>query len=350
MRKLAILLLLFAVPALACTDFQVKARDGSVLISRSMEFALPLKSALVTIPRGQTIVSRTLDGKKGIEWTSKYGFLGINAFGMQQAVLDGMNEAGLSVEFLWFIGSKYQEPVPGKFLAITDLALWMLGNFKTVDEVEKEIRKIKIVGVYVPQLKQVPGFHAAVHDASGKNLVIEFIDGKTMIYDNPLGVMTNRPTFDWHLTNLRNYLTLKPNDSQSIKLDGVKIDSTGAGNGWFGLPGDWTPPTRFVRAALFVNNAPKPKNAREALVLSEHILDTVDIPYGLINTGMNMFELTQWSIIKDLKNKVLYFRSYENHQLKKVDLKKLDLAPGAKIKSYPLETVGVPEDVTGQLK
>jgi choloylglycine hydrolase len=337
---------------LACTDFQVRARDESVIIGRSMEFAIDLKSEIALFPRGITHTSVNEKGVKGISWTSRYAFLGVDAFGEQEAILDGMNEAGLSIEFLWFPGSKYQEAVPGRFIAVTDLAPWILGSFSTVDEVKEEIAKVNVVGIYVPQLRQAPGMHAAVHDARGNNIVIEFIDGKTMIYDNPLGVMTNRPTFDWHLTNLRNYFSLKPEDITSRRLGRIKLDSTGAGNGWLGLPGDWMPPSRFVKAAYLVHSAAPVRNAKEALNFAQHVMNTVDIPFGLVKehlAGRTIYGYTQWVIFKDLTNRVLYYNSYQDPALKKIEMKKLNLMPGAEIRTIPIEGESTVPDMTGQL-
>lgn len=338
----------------ACTDFQVRSADGSVIIARSMEFPTLLESEVLKIPRGQTVASRTSDGKTGLSWTSKYGFLGVNAFHDPAGILDGMNEAGLSVEFLWFPGSRYQEAGNGPFLAVNDLAVWILGNFSDTGEVSRAISRTSVVGAFIPQLGQVPGFHAAVHDAAGKNLVIEFIDGETKIHDNPLGVMTNRPAFDWQLANLRNYVGLKPDNTNEKKFGGVEIEATGEGNGWIGLPGDWTPPSRFVRVASFLAAALPAENAARAVILAEHILDTVDIPRGVIRdtdaSGKTAYELTQWSVIKDLTNRVLYFRSYDNHSLRMIDLKKLDLSPGSAVTSFPLAAEHAPEDATGRMR
>jgi choloylglycine hydrolase len=161
--------------SLACTDFHVKAKDGSVIIGRSMEFALGMDSEVVVHPKVTKAVSVTPDGKTGISWTPKFGYLGINAFGEKQALLDGLNEKGLSIEFLWFTESKYQEARNSDWLAVTDLGHWLLGNFSTVDEAQKALSRIKVVGAYVPQLRMVPGFHAAVHDAGGESIVVEFI-------------------------------------------------------------------------------------------------------------------------------------------------------------------------------
>jgi len=339
----------------ACTDFQVKAKDGSVIIGRSMEFAMGMDSEVVVFPRGMKETSMTPDKKTGISWISKYGYLGINALGEKTAVLDGMNEAGLSVEFLWFTESQYSKARNNNWLAVTDLGNWMLGNFSTVSEVKKEISKIDIIGVYVPQLRSVPGFHAAVHDAKGNNIVIEFIGGETKIYDNPIGVMTNKPTFDWQLTNLRNYVNLQANDRESYNVGDVKINAAGSGNGWLGMPGDWTPPSRFVRTALMVHSANPVKDSAEAVTLAQHILNANDIPLGVVKAGKKvmkeMVDYTQWIVVKDLTNKVLYFRSYQDLALKKVDMKKLSFKPGSKLISVAIESGSRNIiDVTGKMK
>jgi len=326
----------------ACTDFQVKAIDGSVIIGRSMEFAMGMDSEVVVFPRTEKMVSMTPDRKTGIHWSPKYGYLGVNALGEKLAFLDGMNEAGLSVEFLWFTESKYQEAKNGNWLSIGDISHWLLGNFATVDEVKKELPRVTVIGAYVPQLRMVPGLHAAVHDARGNNIVVEFINGETKIYDNPIGVMTNKPTFDWHLTNLRNYVNLDPYDKEEKTIAGGKVHPAGSGTGWLGMPGDWSPPSRFVRTVMMVHSADPVNNASEAVNLAEHILNAVDIPMGVIKArgleNKNMIDYTQWIVIKDLTNKVLYFRSYQDLALKKVDMKKLNFNRGAKMKAIRIES------------
>ncbi|MDZ4185083.1 MAG: linear amide C-N hydrolase, partial [Desulfuromonadales bacterium] len=295
--------------------------------------------------------SMTPDGKKGRSWRSKYGFLGINALGLKRAVLDGLNEAGLAVEFLWFPGSEYNRQQGDDFIVITDLGLWLLGNFATVDEVKKAIADQPLVGVFIPQIGQIPGFHVAIHDAGGRNLVIEFINGEKRIYDNPIGVMTNRPTFDWHLANLRNYLNLTPVDKDSETIAGVVVEASGGGNGWLGLPGDWMPPSRFVRTVKLVHAAKPVKDAVEAVNLAEHILNAVDIPVGVIKAQPTGYDYTQWAVIKDLTNRIVYYRSYRDLVLKRIDMKALDFNPGAAMKTLPIADGSRNIiDVTGRLK
>ena len=325
-----IIFLLIQSSSFACTDFLIKAKDGSALAARSMEFQIGTGAHIEFFPKGDKIKSKIPLCRKGISWTSRYDYLGIKVLGIPHIadalVVDGLNEKGLSVGGLIFAGSEYQEYEPGKSLALRDLAKWLLGNFETVGDVKREIKKINVVG-FVPLLKNYPGIHVAVHDANGDSIVIEFIKGEQKIFDNPVGVMTNQPDFDWQLTNLRNYIGLDNNNIVSKRLGEYEIKPTGAGNGWFGIPGDWSPPSRFVRAAFFSNIAPQPENAMDALTLANHISYTVDIPHGLINlplmVGTLFSDFTQWFVFKDLNNKILYYRSYKDGTLKKVDINKL---------------------------
>lgn len=338
------LIVLISNPVFACTDFQIKTTDGTVIIGRSMEFATPIKSHIILNPRGERQEGGSPDGKEGFTWIVKYGYISIGAFGVENAVVDGMNEEGLSIEGLWLPETQYQgvtEAEAGRAINIGRLGAWILGNFKTVDEVKEAVKKVCVWSSVVPEIKMEPPIHFAVHDAGGKNIAIEFIKGKTNIYDNPIGVMTNSPTFDWHLTNLRNYVNLTCQNAEPIKIEGVNLTPTGNGSGMLGVPGDWTPPSRFVRAAMFVHFADPVKNALEGVNLAAHILNTVDIPHGGIKQKGHespMKDYTQWIAIKDLTNKIFYFRDYKNLSLRAIDLKKLKFAPGTKIKSIPLES------------
>ena len=348
---LALILCLMAPSVLACTDFALKAKDNTVVNGRSMEFPVDLKSEVLIVPRG---VQHVATDNKGISWTSKYGFLGINAFGLKDSFVEGFNEKGLTVGGLMFTGAQYQKAAPGRSVPVDLLCTWILGNYATVDEVKAALPKVTFCDTNIKKLKGM-GMHFAMHDTAGKNLVIEFIGGQMKVYDNPIGVMTNRPEFDWQLTNLRNYINLDHQDMDTRMLDGVKIESTGVGSGMLGLPGDWTPPSRFVRITICKDASLKPSNAKEAINLAEHLLNIVDIPKGVIKEKpapfITMYGYASWVIIKDLTNKVLYYKTYDNSAWKSVDLKKFDLKPGAAIRSIAIDSNNLSAtDVSGQLK
>ncbi|MFA5840288.1 MAG: choloylglycine hydrolase family protein [Candidatus Margulisiibacteriota bacterium] len=357
MKKILLALVLIALTApltFACTDFQVKAKDGTVVVGRSMEFPLDLKSKVYVVPRGQQIYIVNSKGVKGINWTAKYGYIGVNAFNLPNSFVEGLNEKGLAVEGLMFDGAVYQPIVANKYVTLDKLVAWLMGNFKSVAEVKQGIKDVSITASEVKELKKM-GMHLAIHDASGNNLVIEFIGGQRKVYDNPLGVMTNRPEFPFQLTNLRNYINLTPNDKTPLKINGVKIEPTGVGSGMLGLPGDWTPSSRFVKVALCVNAALQPKNSKEAVILAEHILNVVDIPKGVIKEHpapfVTLFGNAEWVLIKDLTNQILYFKTYDNTDWKSVDIKKFNLAAGAASKSISIDSQHFADtDVSRKLK
>ena len=337
--------LIFAVTAnlsFACTDFQIKSTDGSIVIGRSMEFAQEMGSRICVHARGEEGYSESSEGKKEFTWRNKYGYISIDAFGLEYVVVDGINEEGLSFGALWLPGTQYQsvsEKERAKAINVGQVGAWILGSFKETDEVKRAIKEVRVWCDVVPEINKVPPLHFAIHDAKGNNIVIEFIEGEVKIYDNPIGVMTNAPPFEWHIDNLRNYINLDCLNSGPQTIRGVVLMPTGSGSGMHGIPGDWTPASRFVRAALFMHFANPVKNAQEGVNLAAHILNSVDIPYGDIKTGTEgpqIDDYTQWTVIKDLTNKVLYVRDYNNLSLRSVDLKKLKFEPGTKTKLIPL--------------
>ena len=238
-------ILVFSSVALACTDFTIKAKDGTVVVGRSMEFPIDLHSEIWVVPRGGQFEVVNKAGVKGCRWTAKYGFMGINAFRIKDSYVEAMNEKGLAIDGLMFTGAVYQPVAAGKYVPLDKIAAWTMGNFATVAEVKKALAETNVAASELAKIKDM-GLHLAFHDAAGNNLVVEFIDGQAKLYDNPLGVMTNRPEFDWQLNNLRNYINLDSHDKKPRQINGVKIEPTGVGNGLLGLPGDWTPPSRFV--------------------------------------------------------------------------------------------------------
>ncbi|PIS02574.1 MAG: hypothetical protein COT85_04630 [Chlamydiae bacterium CG10_big_fil_rev_8_21_14_0_10_42_34] len=326
-----IFLFLFSV-AFACTDFMVQSKDGTWVNGRSLEFAMDLKSTLKVYPRGKRVVSQTPERGKGTEWVSKYGYVGVNALKMDFS-FDGMNEMGLSFGYLWLPGVTEYPSVKSdemsKALDFVDFGSWLLGNFSTVAEVKEALKGVVVWGHPVPPLGFAP-LHAAIHDARGNSLVVEFVAGKMNVYDNPISVLTNSPPFDWQITNLQNYVHLDALNAPSYTLRGEKVEFQGQGSGLLGLPGDWTPPSRFVRIATFLRFAKPVVTSDNAINLAEHLLNCVDVPLGLCREkAAEGGDYTQWIVIKDLKNKVFYFRSYEHLSLKMIDLKKLDFSRGS---------------------
>ena len=171
------------------------------------------------------------------------------------------------------------------------------------------------------------------------------VKGKLSINDNTVGIITNSPTYDWHLLNLRNYTTLSacapgPGDKE---VDGVNFTPFSDGAGMTGLPGDYSSPSRFVRAFFYKKTTiPAQLESVEAAInQASRILNNFDIPKGFARQGTPddyYLGYTQWSTIADLKNRRYYWWTEWNRQMQMVDLNKLNFK-GKKVIAIPLDKV-----------
>ena len=282
--------LIFATtPSFACTGISLKAGDGAAIRARTLEFGFPLQSNVIVVPAGKEFTAAMPDGSRGLSYTSRYNVVGADAFGATM-IVDGLNDQGLSIGLFYFPGyAQYADASKveaSRALAPQDFGLWVLGNFATVDEVKRAVQEIAMVATPFPGLGSAKGMAADVHffvqDKSGKSIALEPIDGKIKVTDAPLGVMTNAPTYDWHMTNLANYINLSPKDVEQEKLGAITLAAFGSGAGMLGLPGDFTPPSRFVRATMFSQAATPNQTADDAVLSAFHILNQFDIPKGSV--------------------------------------------------------------------
>lgn len=328
-----------AAPAFACTDVRILAEDGTPVSVRTMEFAVDLKSHAMVFPRGRQVTSPSPSGE-GLSWTSKYGYVGMNAFG-EPLITDGLNEKGLGIGALYLPGETEYQTVSGgdetRALSNASFGDWVLGNFASVDEVRATLGNVVVWGETVPQLGSYAPLHYVVTDQSGKSIVIEYVNGKLNVYDNEVGVLTNSPAYPWHIQNLRNYVNLTAVNAAPVKVGKATYVGTGQGSGLHGLPGDPTPPSRFVMAAATSYLADKPKDANDGLVLAMHLIDRVDIPKGLVrdysNGGEPAGDYTQWTTFRDHANRIYYWRSYDDPAMKAIDLKTVDFDAGEPVRS-----------------
>jgi choloylglycine hydrolase len=191
-----------------------------------------------------------------------------------------------------------------------------------------------------------------VADADGRYVVLEYLRGELNVCDNPLGVITNAPSFDWHLTHLRNYVNLTVTNVPPIAISGLKMAGLGQGTGMLGLPGDFTPPSRFVRAVAFTQSALPVATAQEGVLQTFHILNQFDIPKGAargVEQGRTVADYTLWTSVSDLTNLRYHFRTFDNSRIRMVDLKRMDL-DAREVKTFPMSGQEVVEDLSEQAK
>jgi choloylglycine hydrolase len=319
----ALLLSTIMQPTQACTGIRLVAKDGTVVYARTLEFGIDLQSEVLMVPRGYARTGTTPDGKEGLKWKAKYASVGLNGAGLP-ILFDGLNERGLAAGMFYFPTSAgympYTAADAGKTIAQWEVASWILETFASVEEVKANIGNLVVPAVVFSGWGFAPEAHYIVHDASGKSIVIEYVGGKLNVHDNVLGVITNSPTFDWHMTNLRNYVNFSMTNVPPVTLGSVKLLPLGQGTGMLGLPGDFTPPSRFVRAVAFSQSVFPPKTGDEAVLEAFHVLNQFDIPKGAARdrekdeNGNIQADYTLWTGASDLKAKHYYFRTYENSQ------------------------------------
>ena len=191
--------------------------------------------------------------------------------------------------------------------------------------------------------------HYSVSDKTGEGIVIEFTENGRFIHDNTVGAVTNAPPYDFHMLNLRNYVQLSKYAHEKLVLGETSFKPTGEGSGLFGMPGEMTPTSRFVRVAILANFASSVETSNEAVKMAYHILNTVDIPQGVISDHKHegFADYTSWAVAKDLTNNALYFRTYENMTIRVVYLD--NVKPGRKLRIKMASPTDEFKDVTGDM-
>jgi choloylglycine hydrolase len=336
-----------------CTDLRLVRLKEFRISARTMDFAYELGSKVQVVPAGlEWSATETGSPVDSLKWTNSRGYVAMDAFGFDWAACDGLNDAGLSIATLWLPETDLPQTPPASGAApaidLIHFGSWILGTCATVQEVRDAFAAVQLWNAPIRRLwphdRPVPGLvrplmdssfpmHLAVHDARGGDLVVEFLDGAAVFHDNPVGVLTNSPTFEWHTTNLRNFVNLTNAEAKPINLMGLEVDPTGNGTGLLGLPGDVTPPSRYVRATVLSAVSASAEDARSAVNQAFHALDLVHVPRQVAASG----DYTQWYVARDHDNLVYFVRTYDSWRTDAHDLRNLGVFdPAAQRRSLPL--------------
>jgi len=212
----------------------------------------------------------------------------------------------------------------------------MLTQFATIDEVKAAVASVRIVA-----LEKSSVVHWRIGEASGRQVVLEIVDGVPHFYENEVGVLTNAPGFEWQLTNLNNYVNLYPGDAPVRRLSGITLRPTGSNSGFLGIPGDATPPSRFVRAAFYRATAPQRATAFGTVLQCFHLLNCFDIPIGIDHPQGDAPDIpsaTQWTSAIDLTHRRVYYKTAYDNSIRCIDLAEIDFGR-VKYQSHPLDEV-----------
>lgn len=329
----------------ACTTMMMQDANGNAYEARTMEWGGALPDSLNYFPTGLPIQSLTPDGKPGLSFKTKHGFVAVSIKNLssnpkQVTVAEGANDQGLSLSLNAFFGASVPavDSDDSKVLSALDFGAWALGNFQNVAQVKQALAN-KEVSIWLPPIALVGNKTAPIHfalwDKTGAGIVVEFSNGKVNVYDNPVGVMTNGPEFPWHLENLNNYAQLSNVDRNNGTFGSLKVNPPDGGNALAGVPSTQIASGRFVKAAFYTTYVRKAKTPAEAIQTMSHVINNFDRPYDLSidPPGSNAEaaaaapgvggEVTLFTTMNDLAQNQFYIRSINAMNFSRVDIPKL---------------------------
>ena len=325
----------------ACTGISLTAADGSRIVARTVEWAAtPMQCGYVVAPRGHAHQSYTPTGENGLKYKAVYGYVGIYTE-YEPFVVEGVNEAGLSAGLFFFPQygdyAPYNKDNNDKTLCDMQFVSWVLSQFSSIDQLKAAISNIDLVTLN----HKIGAVHWRIAQPDGRMVVLEVVAGVPHFYENTLGVLTNAPGFPWHMTNLNNYINIVPGSApdNTIKA-GITLQPLGHGSGMLGLPGDFTAPSRFVRATFFQTTSPVWSTGFETVVQAFHILNNFDIPIGSqhvkADIPKDLPSATQFTAVTDQKSMKFYYRTAWNSNIRCIDLNSIDFHK-IKYQSHPLD-------------
>ncbi|MBR3968282.1 MAG: choloylglycine hydrolase [Clostridia bacterium] len=252
---------------------------------------------------------------------------------------DATNEMGLSIAALNFPKNAHYKPFREGKDNITPFELipWILCRCATVNEAEKLLKRINILNENFSEQLPLSPLHWIISDKE-RSITLESVKSGINIYDNPVGVLTNNPTFDYQLFNLNNYISLS-NDAAQNKFaqnNDFKLEQYSRGMGAMGLPGDFSSMSRFVRATFVKFNSVLGKSEEENVGQFFHILKTVEMPRGCVKAGEDNYAITIYSSCCNTERGIYYYTTYGNSQINAVDMHKENLNSNTLI-AYPLK-------------
>jgi len=322
---------------------------------RNLDFDQAMDSWVGFVPQGTTFrsIEPAPSQARAVSWTTRSDYVSLVSIPARLAGLptpflfdrlppelkavgcDGLNAHGLSAAALWDDDAEFPEaagqPAEARLLADFNVVEWLLGNFATVAEVRGALGGAPPlviwgqVDFFGRSWRPTP-FHYAVHDAAGDDLVLEITERRLTLPEPVAGVLANEPRLPWHRQNLSNYAHLSFVDPPAGRLSGLAIEPLGCGSGLLGLPGDFTPPSRFVRA-VFLNlsgaGCAGVDTPEKAVAQAFRFADNVAPPYGLNHT-VGCEDSTQWQVVRDHERLKYYVRTYFSIGTRLVDLARVD--------------------------
>jgi len=303
----------------------IVSKNRNIFFGRTMDFSYKLDPEIYISPRDY----KWNTGLDNNVINNKYKFIGIGQNIGKITFADGTNELGLAGAVLFFPGyadyNNYENSTANRIsIASIDIINFVLGNCSDVQDAIKTLNNINIIGVEDSVTNSVAPLHWIFVDNKGKCITVEKTSNGLQIFDNQLKVLANSPDFNWHMTNLKNYINISPVQQESVLWGDITVTPFGQGTGTFGLPGDYTSPSRFVRTAYLKSFTTVPTNDEEAINTCFNIMKAVTIPKGTVITKRGTDDYTQYTAFMSINSGDYYFNTYSNNQITKVSINQIN--------------------------
>ncbi len=297
-----------------CTSISFKTKDH--YFGRNLDYEFSYNETITITPREYEFVFRKLG-----RVSRHYAMIGM-AFVQDNYPLyyDATNEKGLSVAGLNFPKSAHYFKADAKKdnVASFEFIPYILCTCKSVAEARKKLANLNICDENFSNVLTASPLHFMISDAK-ESIVVESVKEGLKVYDNPVGVMTNNPTFDFHLTNLCNYMSLSPSDPTNNIAPAIGLEKYSRGMGGLGLPGDLSSASRFVKAVFTLQNSKCGESELESVCQFFHILGSVSQQKGCCKVEKG-YEYTIYSSCCNTTKGIYYYTTYLNSQIVGVDM------------------------------
>lgn len=248
---------------------------------------------------------------------------------------DAVNEHGVCMAALSFPGSAAYKPLREGCDNVTPFEFipWVLGQCQSLGEVRVLLARISLLGESFSAELPLSPLHWMI-SAQGESIVVESMADGLHVHDNPIGVLTNNPSFPMQLHALSDYRRLSPSQPENQFAPTLDLPAYSNGMGALGLPGDWSSASRFVRAAFVSANAQCGNTQAACVRQFFHMLAAVAMPRGCVLIDGKP-EITVYSACCNADTGVYAYTTYENSRITAVDMHRENLDADALI-VYPL--------------
>lgn len=315
-----------------CTAATYRTKDH--YFGRTLDYEVSYGEEVVVTPRNFPFHFRHMGGL-----SSHYAIIGMaTVAGEYPLYYDATNEKGLSMAGLNFPGNADYKPLAeGKDnVATFELIPWLLGQCATVEEAKAYLARMNLANTpFGPQFPVSP-LHWIIADRDCA-ITVESVREGIRIYDNPVGILTNNPPFDYQMTNLTNYMSLSTEPPENHFSDQIDLTPYSRGMGMLGMPGDLSSASRFVRVAFTKLHSVSGTSESESISQFFHILGSVAQQRGCVHMGEEKYEITIYTSCCNTDRGIYYYTTYENSQITGVDLHRENL-DGQQLSRYPLMT------------